>query len=249
MRKVIQKAMNRVARVAIGFRLPGVIEEISSYSQRSGTTGTQWITLWMAIDTILKKKPTWILEAGTGSSTIALAAAVRKLKNSKPGYQGRIVSMESMKEWHETAIQNLPKKYSDIVEIVYGPKEKYEVAMFRGYIHSNIPKHDYQFVLIDGPSFQDENGIAFCADIFKALELTRQPIIHGVSDGRASTVYVIQQIIGSNRAKYWHGLFAARFSLNKQNFRESILNTPKDFKASATGKLEFIKFRQKKTKT
>ncbi len=43
--------------------------------------------------------------------------------------------------------------------------------MFRGYIHSNIPQKDYSFILIDGPAFQDEKGITFCADVFKIMEI------------------------------------------------------------------------------
>jgi hypothetical protein len=245
MRKVIQKAMNQLAKRAIAWRVPEAVAEVTSYSQKSGTTGTQWITLWMAIDSILKYKPEWILEAGTGSSTVALAATVKQLRRKHPSYKGSIVSMESLPEWHELAIKNLPNKYDDIVEIVLGPRTKFEAAMFRGYYHSNIPIHDYSFVLIDGPAFQDENGISFCADIFKAMEMSSSPKIHGVSDGRASSVFVIQQIYGAHIAPYWHGLYATRFTLPKINLQDAALRTPKDFSTSILGKLEFVKFRRR----
>jgi len=153
--------------------------------------------------------------------------------------------MESMEEWYKLALKNLPEKYKNIVEIVYGPREKYEISMFRGYIHSNIPKKDYSFILIDGPAFQDDHGISFCADLFKIMEFTDSKVIHGVSDGRASTVWVIQKIYGHKVAKYWHGVFAASFSLPKINAMESTLNTPKHFKTTLNGSLEFIKFRKK----
>jgi hypothetical protein len=244
MRKPIQRIMNKWSKLAIRRHLPGVVEEVAEYAKKSNTTGTQWITLWMAVRIILKQKPQWILESGTGSSTLVLAAAVAWLRDKNPGYEGRIVSMESVPEWHQIATRNLPEKYKDTVEIVLGPREKYEVAMFRGYIHSNIPQHDYTFVLLDGPAFQDDHGVAFCADVFKAMELSSAPVVYGVSDGRASSVMVIQQLFGVKAARYWHGLYAAHFALPKTDLKDSKLNTPKDFKASLSGGLEFVKFRR-----
>jgi hypothetical protein len=243
MRKVIQRICNRLARSAIARQLPDVMSELDAYKRKSGTTGTQWITLWMSVKLILKHKPRWILESGTGSSTLVLAAAVAKIKKDDHLYKGRIVSMESVPEWYELALINLPEKYKHIVEIILGPKEKYEVAMFRGYVHSNIPVYDYSFVLLDGPAFQDENGITFCADVFKAMELYSAPVMHGVSDGRASSVMVIQQIFGVKSARYWHGLYAASFSLPKLNLKDATLNTPKHFRTTLFGRLDFIKFR------
>jgi hypothetical protein len=245
LRKVVQKLAKRWCRAQIARTLPGVVEEVAAYAARSNTTGTQWITLWMAVRGILKHRPEWILEAGTGSSTLVLAAAVQKLRREVPGYQGRIVSMESVREWLELAEANLPDKYRDVVEIRLGPRERFDMAMFRGYCHSNIPAHDYSFVLLDGPSFTDEHGIAFCADVFRVMQLSQAPVIHGVSDGRASSVMVIQQLYGTGAARYWHGLYAAQFSLPRIDWRDGNLNTPRDFRCSPFGRLQFVKFRKR----
>ncbi|HRE15465.1 MAG TPA: hypothetical protein PLW86_00140, partial [Rhodocyclaceae bacterium] len=86
------------------------------------------------------------------------AAAVKQLRARIPGYAGKIVSMESVDVWYDTAKKNLPEKYADMVELVLGPREKYELLFFRGYRHSNIPPLDYDFVFLDGPSYEDENG-------------------------------------------------------------------------------------------
>jgi hypothetical protein len=243
MRKVIQRTFNLLAKKSIKRQLPGVIEELEQYSKKSNTTGTQWITLWMAIKKITQNKPAWILESGTGASTLVLAATVARLRQQQPDYRGHIVSMESLPEWLETAKINLPEKYKDLVDIVYGPRIKYEMAMFRGYIHSNIPERDYSFILIDGPAFQDNDGIAFCADLFKIMEFSKAEVIHGVSDGRASTVWAIQQLYGHKACRYWHGLYAGHFSVPKINPKEATLNTPKHFKTHLNGLIEFIKFR------
>ena len=70
------------------------MKELDDYKKLSDTTGTQWITLWYAVSGILKHKPSFILESGTGSSTLVLAATVKKLMHENPTYTGQITSME-----------------------------------------------------------------------------------------------------------------------------------------------------------
>ncbi len=244
MRKVVQKIYNKICRRRVERALPGIVAELATYSKGSDTTGTQWITLWFAVSGILKQKPAHILESGTGSSTLVLAAAGHRLKRENPDYDGRITSMESVKEWYDIASTNLPEKYRDVVVIVLGPREKFEMGMFRGFVHSNIPKNDYSFVLVDAPKFWDENGIAFCADMFKVMDLSSVPVIHGVVDGRASSVLVLQILYGAGVSRYYHSLFAASFSIPRIDFRDTALNTPKDFRCSPFGRLSFSKFRR-----
>lgn len=152
--------------------------------------------------------------------------------------------MESVEEWFATAERSLPDHCRDVVEIVLGPREKFEMAMFRGYVHGNIPARDYDFVLLDGPKFWDDRGLAFCADVFRAMELSQAPVIRGVVDGRASSVMVIQAIYGVAAAPYWHFRFAAAFALKKINFCDPELATPQDFRCSPLGRLHWIRFRR-----
>lgn len=246
MRKVLQKIGNRYCRWQLERALPGIHADLKRYAKGSTTTGTQAITMWMAVKRILKHRPNWILESGTGSSTLILAAAVHRLRREDPAYQGRIISMESVAEWHATAEANLPDSCRDVVEIVLGPREKFEIAMFRGFIHGNIPPHDYDFVLLDGPKFWDDRGLAFCADVFRAMELSQAPVIHGVVDGRASSVMVIQTIFGTAAARYWHFRYAAGFSLPKIDFTDADMITARDFRCSVTGRLNWVHFRRQR---
>jgi len=242
MRKMIQRIGNMLCRKRLFRQLPGVEQRLKAYSAASGTTGTQWITLWMAVSGILKHRPEHILESGTGASTLVLAEAVRYLKARDASYRGKITSMESEEKWFEIAKRLLPSEYLEDVEIVFGPREKFEIGFFRGYSHSSIPTQDYSFVLLDGPKFWDERGVAFCADILKAMSLSKAPVIRGVVDGRASSVFVIQTLFGTRTARYYHSLFAARFEIPNIDLTESNVNTPRDFSCSPSGRLRFRKF-------
>lgn len=215
--------------------LPGIDREIAEYSRQSNTTGTKFPTLWRAVRLILREKPALILEAGTGLSTIVLAAAVKQLRAGVPGYAGRIVSMESVEHWYETAKRNLPAKYADVVELVLGPRVKYEFLFFRGYRHSNIPSLDYDFVFLDGPSYEDENGGSFCADVFHVVETSSAPVVRGVIDTRVSSVFVLQAVFGSHAVRYYPVARTSDFVVKRKPFRVKI--SSRDFRSSLWGEV------------
>ena len=238
-RKVFNKLFNLLARYRLEKLLPEMRGELISYSKGSNTTGTQPITLYLAVKDILKHRPKSVLECGTGASTVVLALAVRKLKNVDPSYNGKIISMESVEEWYNVAVQNLPEKFNDIVTIIHGPRIKYEIAMFRGYVHSNIPKDDYDFVFLDGPSFEDEFGTSFCADAIYVSEMKRGGILRGVVDGRASSAFVMQLIYGTKSVRYYMSLLACSFEISACGIRKSFNST--DMTANIAGKLSLPK--------
>lgn len=234
-RKVFNKLFNLIARYRLEKILPEMRGELISYSKGSNTTGTQAITLYLAVRDILKHRPKNILECGTGASTVVLALAVKKLKNEDPCYDGKIISMESVEEWYNIAVQNLPKKFHDIVTIIHGPRKKYEILMFRGYIHSNIPEDNYDFVFLDGPSFDDELGTSFCADAIYVAEMKRSGLLRGVIDGRASSAYVMQKMFGLRSVRYYLSLLAASFEIDTSKIRKKLNST--DMVSSVSGKL------------
>ena len=226
---------NRWCRWRLFRALPGIEAEIAAYARASNTTGTKYPTLWRAVRLILAHRPAAILEAGTGLSTIVLAAAVKQLAARVPGYAGRIVSMESVDVWYETARRNLPAKYADVVQIVLGPRVKYEFLFFRGYRHSNIPALDYDFVFLDGPSYEDENGGSFCADVFHVVETSSAPVVRGVVDTRVSSVFVLQQVFGRRAIRYYPFERTSDFEVSRKPFRVKI--SSRDFRSSLLGRV------------
>jgi hypothetical protein len=215
-------------------------DDLKTYFKGSTTTGTQPITLWLAVKTILHTKPRMILECGTGASSIVLSLAVKKIKSEDPSYDCKIISMESVREWYDTAVENLPTHHLDTVQIIYGPREKYEISMFRGYIHSNIPDNDYDLVFLDGPNFEDEKGTTFCADALYIYQKSGKKKLLGVFDGRASSAFVIQTLFGKKAVDYFIPALAGTFRLDESKNFEKFNTT--DFRNQFTGRL-FLKNR------
>ena len=234
-RRLFNRLLNMYCRARLHDELPNLRIELNQYLQNSETTGTQPITLWLAVKAIMKNKPQFILECGTGASTIVLSMAAQKIQEQQPDYQYKIVSMESVKEWFDIAVANLPPKHSKNVEIVYGPRQQFYVSMFRGYVHSNIPEHPYDFIFLDGPNFDDENGTSFCADLFFILESTKRSKMHGVIDGRTSTAFVLQTLFGLKSCRYFMSNLACTFQLPTDHEYKKQVST--DFKSDFRGKL------------
>mgnify|MGYP003678556826 CR=1 FL=1 len=241
-RKALNRVYNRWCKARIGSLLPGILAELDEYAKGSETTGTQWITLYWAVQGILKYRPRHILECGTGSSTIVLGAAVARLMAQDSTYHSKVISMESVREWFDVASASLPEKYKSIVEIHYGPRELYQVGFVRGFIHGNVPIHNYDFLFLDGPNFTDERGVAFCADVFNAMTLSNAEVINGVVDGRASSAFVIQTFFGMRALRYWPVFAASTFSIPKTDLTTNY--TSSEFKSSLRGKIYLMKFRR-----
>lgn len=236
----MRKAINRILKIYCKFRLKSALPEIEDklrqYGKNSETTGTQWITLWLAVSEILKHKPLNILESGTGASTLVLAEAVRAIQRDDETYKAKIISMESVQKWYLVAKDNLPDDYSDIVEIIYGPRKKIEYALFRGYVHQNIPDRNYDYFFLDGPDFKDEFGTTFCADVIFVAQRTAKTTLRGVIDGRASTAFVLQTLLGVRSARYFVPNMACRFHFDTERLEKNFNST--DFSAGLSGRLK-----------
>ena len=56
--------------------VPGMQSVIDDYNSKTKSTGTKYSTLYKVVKSILHKKPKWILELGTGTSTLVFAETI-----------------------------------------------------------------------------------------------------------------------------------------------------------------------------
>ena len=220
----------------LGKLLPEIHNVIKNYTTITQSTGTKYPTLFLAVDLILKKKPRYILESGTGTSTLVLAEAVMKLQKKDPSYKCKIISMESIPKYFEMAEKILPEKYSSIVEIRLGEREVFKYSIFRGYCHSNIPDYDYDFSFLDGPNYNDDKGSSTCMDSIKIRLKSRAQTIACVVDTRVSSVFMLQQIFGTKALKYFPFQRTCSFDMCKISVNPKL--NSKCFNSDIFGKLK-----------
>lgn len=124
---------------------------------------------------LIKYKPQIVLELGSGASTDVILGTIAE-------WGGKLVSMEEKAE------------YAHRISTV-SPKREYTYGMFRGVGYTDIPKLDYDFVYIDGPTTYwpsyPEGEKTFDFDF---LNVVGNKPTRGLIDSRMSTTFVLSLI-------------------------------------------------------
>ena len=177
-------------------------ESYKKYIKKTNSALPRFSTLLKLKKKIQKFRPKFIIEFGTGASTIFICEVIKEIQKKNKNYKPKFISIESKKEWFDKAIAFLPRKYIKDVEIILSETKEIKVNMFRGIASKNIPEYPYEFIFIDGPDYHTKYGSSFCADILNVLKLSPKGTLRGVVDCRVSTCYVLQQIFGKNQVKF-----------------------------------------------
>lgn len=177
-------------------------EEIQAYQHKTKSTGAKYATLYNVYHSVLRLKPRGIVECGTGLSTVVICKAIEKICRHDPSYKPSFVSLESEEFYWKHALDLLPEKYRPMVEIRLSGLTEDAFSMFRGVRYENIPAGPYDFVFVDGPSYQTkQGGLSFCFDLIKFIEMSADPV-YAVIDTRVSTVFVLQRLLGKKIVRY-----------------------------------------------
>lgn len=184
------------------------LKEIINYAQtksQSSAGGIKAHTYTFLHLMIRKRKPKYILECGTGKTTMIMAQAM--LENmAETGVTGKIVSMEDQKKWYDHQVSLFPEKFKDIVDLCYSPSEIYNYAFVRGTVYKEIPDYPYEFMFVDGPSQSViENGERkqLCnMDFIRLVEKSSTPIT-AILDGRKSTMLAYSMIFGPDKIRWY----------------------------------------------
>lgn len=175
---------------------------LQDYLKKTESTGCGYIDYACLYETIRKSRPVEILECGTGVSTLIIAHALRE-NEKETGITGHVTSMEEHAEWLEMSRQLLPSQYGKYVsfELSHTVEDRY--SLFRGVRYADIPNKAYDFVFVDGPKYESplDGGATFDFDFIHVLRNAEKPV-GCLIDKRLSTVFVLQQLLGTDRVKY-----------------------------------------------
>jgi len=174
---------------------------LSAYLQKSNSTGCNFIDYAALYRHIRTKKPSLILECGTGVSTVVMAQAL--VENAREGVEGRIVSMEEIEKYYDLAKSILPAQYASLVDIRLSPVVEDSFSLFRGVRYRDVPKLDYDFVFVDGPNYvaPSDKMVTFDFDFIHAVRNSSKPV-SAIIDKRVSSCYVFQKVFGPGKVRY-----------------------------------------------
>jgi Methyltransferase domain len=138
--------------------------------------------LWFLYREVRRRRPTTVLEFGSGCSTVVLAFALHQ------NGDGHLWSLDAEAAWAEATTVALPEAVRPLVTVVYAPVREDDRDV-RGWSYSNIPDVDPDFVYLDGPALTPDRKVAF--DVLD-LQSRLKPDCVVVVDGRRANVRYLE---------------------------------------------------------
>lgn len=177
---------------------------LENYRQASHSTGCAYSDYLVLYNYVRRHRPTEILECGTGISTIVLAQALRENKRDFD-INGRLVSMEELPEFYESARKLLPSVLTPLVEIKLSPTVEDSYAFIRGMRYRDVPERDFDFIFIDGPNPRTRSDQTISCDfdfIYQILQTKNNRPLNAIIDRRTTTGLALQALFGRDKVRY-----------------------------------------------
>ena len=183
-------------------KTPG-LKDILAYanvaSPSVGVSTTDYVALYRKIRT---DRPSFVLECGTGRSTMIIAQAMLENLNGTPADGIKLVSMEHNPIWYEHALSALPDQFKPFVEIRQSPIEVYSYSFVRGHVYKEVPDYPYQFVFVDGPPQGVDGKAVMCDMDFVRVVAGSETPVSAFVDNRKHSVLAYSLIFGPNKVSY-----------------------------------------------
>lgn len=118
--------------------------------------------LWFLYQTVRHRKPRYILEFGSGCSTVILAQALWDNQRKSPTKKcdGFLYSVEADPYWADVTAKSVPAHLRGLCEVRYSPLLEVEYMKTPAFQHAEIPNIAPDFVYLDGPCLTRERQVA-----------------------------------------------------------------------------------------
>lgn len=176
-------------------------------SDSTGTSYSDYLNLYNYVKHI---KPQYVLECGTGKSTIIIAEAMMENREQNPNSDEfrsmKLISMEDKMEWYQQSKENIPEKFRDFVEVHHSPLTTASYSLLTGVVYKNTPNYPYDFVFIDGPDQSGGTGITQCDfDFIKHVKESIKPV-SAIIDNRKHTILACTLAFGQDKVSFYPDL-------------------------------------------
>jgi hypothetical protein len=172
---------------------------IRATTGRSSSTGCGYGDYWSLYSTVRAERPSYIVECGSGISTVVIAYAIRENRNN-----AKFISLEQAEFYYKNIVDIFPAELSGFVEIVLSESYELPVEGVLGCRYSFEPKEPVDFMYIDGPSLRkqfDNKKLdkAFNADVLFAPKSDR---FRAILDQRIGTMWKLRSFMSDFEFKY-----------------------------------------------
>jgi ubiquinone/menaquinone biosynthesis C-methylase UbiE len=168
------------------------------------STGCEFGDYLEIYNTVRKLKPKYILECGSGISSLVFAFALRE-NEAQTGTRGKLVSMDESPFYHEQVKSIFPESFAEYVEFVLSPRSEKQYGGSWGAYYQSVPSYPYEFVFVDGPTVQSRPGsrVCFNADLINVLLASADDhTVDALVDQRINTYRHLRKLIPHARVHY-----------------------------------------------
>ena len=195
-----------------------LFQEICGLIARSGSTGGEFADYLELYQTVKRTKPNYILECGSGITSLVIAYALQE-NFRETGRKGKLISMEE-NEYYHTQIRDLfPQEYIAFVDFKLSERKERFFGNLLGSYYEEIPKYPYELMYIDGPTERKSSGSKKCfnADLLNLVESSGQLTkFTALLDQRITTLWAFQKLLPSANISYSPVKQLTRITLSKQ---------------------------------
>lgn len=159
---------------------------------------------------IISRRPSRVLEFGSGKSTLVMAQALYEAHCRVPGSSpGHLYSLEDIPRYHEDIKRLIPDRLKDYVTLIHSPKRE---SCWRnevwGFNYAELPSGRFDFVFVDGPTeYQDDQEgkrgkKGACLDLLYLLERDPDACLDVVVDQKFSSLDAYQSVLPRGTVRY-----------------------------------------------
>jgi hypothetical protein len=164
--------------------------------KRSASVGCTFYELDVLYHHIVEHRPEWILELGSGISTIVMGYAANQVRAG--GRQCTIVSLEQHESYFNDLGKLIPSEIAGSIELIHSPVEVFDIGNgeFIAGRYTKKPKHNYGLVFVDGPqNLQYRSDSKYLdGDLLDAIDWNADGFV-AFLDGRAGTLANLRKLM------------------------------------------------------
>lgn len=175
--------------------------------RRSKSRGCSFAALEFLHRSVIERRPTEILECGSGISTIILGYAAHEL--SSRDIDCRVTSMEEDRVYFDDLQRIMPDEIRKYVDLRLSPTEDRAAGKGIGRFYAAKPMHAYDLIFVDGPRLPEANSDDryFDGDILDAIDWNNGPIT-ALVDRREHVARMVQTTLPNATVRYDQPLIA-----------------------------------------
>ena len=184
-------------------KYPNLYKEICGLIAKSGSTGGEWSDYLTLYEEIRSKKPSKILELGSGVSSLIVCFAIEE-NYKDTGETADFFSVEENEYYHSQIVDIFPEKYRQKVNFILRERNQKRYQNILGGYYDDLPKEDFDFIFIDGPTVRTAGTAekSFNADLVNLIEKNQLSRVNGLLDERIFTYWSLKRLLPKLHIKY-----------------------------------------------